>query len=70
MIFHKRPISNSTKEIAEFLAIVHALAYLNNQGSNTAIYSGSETAMLWVRDKSLRTTLHKNANNEQIFNLI
>jgi hypothetical protein len=27
VIFHKRPMSNGTKELAEFLAIVHALAH-------------------------------------------
>jgi hypothetical protein len=27
VIFHKCPMSNGTKELAEFLAIVHALAH-------------------------------------------
>ena len=69
VIFHKRPMSNGTKELAEFLAIVHALAHLNNQGSNTAIYSDSETAILWVRSKNVRTDLEQHENNEEIFNL-
>ncbi|MEG4804787.1 hypothetical protein QUB63_29385 [Microcoleus sp. ARI1-B5] len=70
VIFHKRPMPNGTKELAEFLAIVHALAHLNNQSSNTAIYSASETALLWVRGKSVRTNLDRNENNQEIFNLI
>ena len=70
VIFHKRPISNGTKELAEFLAIVHALAHLKNQGRNIPIYSASETAILWVRSKNLWTNLERNENNEEIFNLI
>ena len=53
VIFHKRPMSNGTKELAEFLAIVHALAHLNNQGRNIPIYCASETAILWVRSKNV-----------------
>ena len=70
VIFHKRPMSNGTKELAEFLAIVHALAHLNNQGRNIPIYSASETAILWVRSKNLWTNLERSENNEEIFNLI
>jgi len=70
VIFHKRPMSNGTKELAEFLAIVHALAHLNNQGRNIPIYCASETAILWVRSKNLWTNLERSENNEEIFNLI
>ena len=70
VIFHKRPMSNGTKELAEFLAIVHALAHLNNQGRNIPIYCASETAILWVRNKNLWTNLERDENNEEIFNLI
>jgi len=70
VIFHKRPMSNGTKELAEFLAIVHALAHLNNQGRNIPIYSASETAIVWVRSKNVWTNLERNENNEEIFNLI
>ena len=70
VIFYKRPMSNGTKELAEFLAIVHALAHLNNQGRNIPIYCASETAILWVRSKSLWTNLEQNENKEEIFNLI
>ncbi|UNU23907.1 hypothetical protein [Microcoleus vaginatus] len=70
VIFHKRPMSNGTKELAEFLAIVHALAHLNNQGRNIPIYSASETAILWVRSKNVWTDWERSENNEEIFNLI
>jgi hypothetical protein len=63
-------MSNGTKELAEFLAIVHALAHLNNQGRNIPIYCASETAILWVRSKNMCTDLERSENNEEIFNLI
>jgi hypothetical protein len=63
-------MSNGTKELAEFLAIVHALAHLNNQGRNIPIYSASETAILWVRSKNVWTKLERDENNEEICNLI
>jgi ribonuclease HI len=69
VIFHKHPMSNGTKELAEFLALVHALAHLNNQSSNTDIYSDSEIAILWVKSKNVPTDLEQNENNEEIFNL-
>ena len=39
-----------TNNIAEFLAIVHAMALCLQQGVRTPIYSDSRTAMAWVRN--------------------
>lgn len=56
-IFHFGPIMG-TNNVAEFLAIVHALAMLKQQGnSQTVVYSDSRNAMLWVRQKKCKTTL-------------
>lgn len=70
VLFHKGPIPHGTNNLGEFLAIVHALAYLKQQGKDLPIYSDSETAMLWVRNKKIRTTLKQNSNSQEIFNLI
>ncbi len=70
VIFHKRPMPNGTNNLGEFLAIVHALAYLKNQGSDIPIYSDSETAIIWVRNKRVRTKLEQTTNNEEIFKLV
>lgn len=70
VIFHKKPMSNGTNNLGEFLAIVHALAHLQNQGSNIPIYSDSETAIIWVRNKKVRTKLERKSNNEEIFSLV
>lgn len=56
-IFHFGPIPG-TNNIAEFLAIVHALALLKQKGdAHTVIYSDSRNAMLWVKNKKCKTTL-------------
>lgn len=70
VIFHKSPIPHGTNNLGEFLAIVHALAYLKKQGKETPIYSDSETAILWVRRKKVKTTLKQNSNSEEIFDLV
>ncbi|MEQ9551279.1 MAG: ribonuclease H family protein [Coleofasciculus sp. G3-WIS-01] len=70
VVFHKRPMSNGTNNLGEFLAIVHALAYLKNKSSNIPIYSDSETAITWLKNKQVRTTLKSSPDNEEIFDLV
>lgn len=70
VVFHKNPMLNGTNNLGEFLAIVHALAYLKNQDRNIPIYSDSETAILWVTNKKVRTRLKRTTDNEEIFNLV
>jgi ribonuclease HI len=70
VIFHKSPMPNGTNNLGEFLAIVHALAYLNKQGRNIPIYSDSEVGILWVINKIVRTKLTRSTDNEEIFNLV
>jgi len=69
VIFHKRPMPNGTNNLGEFLAIVHALAYLKKKESDVPIYSDSEIAIIWVRNKTMRTKLEKSDNNKEIFDL-
>lgn len=69
-IFHKSPMKNGTNNLGEFLAIVHGLAYLKRENKNIPIYSDSRTAIAWVKQKTVKTTLKRNASNEEIFNLV
>jgi ribonuclease HI len=68
--FHKGPIPHGTNNLGEFLAIVHALAYLQQSHPDMPIYTDSETAILWVKKKAIRTTLQRNSRSEEIFGLI
>ena len=68
-IFHFGPMFG-TNNIGEFLAIVHALAYMKKQNISMPIYSDSRNAMSWVRQKKCRTKLERNAKTESLFQLI
>jgi ribonuclease HI len=69
-IFHKQPMPKGTNNLGEFLAIVHGLAYLKNQRKDIPIYSDSQTAILWVKNKKIRTKLKRSKDNEEIFGLV
>lgn len=70
LIFHKGPFPKATNNIGEFLAIVHALAYLKNRNSNLPIYSDSRTAISWVRNKKANTKLDEADGNPEVFELL
>ncbi len=59
-----------TNNIGEFLAIVHALAYLKKRGSNRTIYSDSEIAIKWVKEKKVKSTLPRTEATEPIWSLV
>jgi ribonuclease HI len=71
LIFHKGPFEYSTNNIGEFLALVHALAYLKQQSKeDITIYTDSKTAIAWVRNKAIKSTLDRNHKNETSFELV
>lgn len=70
-LFHVGPLADGTNNIGEFLAIVHALAWLDKiNRPDIAIYSDSRTAQAWVRNKKAKTTITPTAKNEKIRQLI
>ena len=70
-LFHLGPLNGGTNNIGEFLAIVHAMALLEKKGNtHTTIYTDSRTAMAWVRNKKVKTTLKKTLYNQKVFILI
>jgi len=68
-IFHFGPVKG-TNNIGEFLAIVHALALLQQKGIEMTVYSDSKTAQCWVRQKRVKTTLKRTQETEKLFQLI
>jgi ribonuclease HI len=69
-IFKQGPFENATNNIGEFLAIVHALAILKQKNANTTIWTDSRTALAWIRNKKVKTSLKRQQNNEVVFELI
>lgn len=57
--FASKKFNGGTNNIAEFLGLVAAIKYLNENKLDLKIYTDSVTAMAWVRNKSANTT----ANN-------
>lgn len=52
-IFHFGPV-HGTNNIGEFLAIVHALALLKQQGISKTVYSDSRNALLWIKARKCK----------------
>ena len=69
-IFRQGPFVDATNNVGEFLALVHALAFLQQRGLNNTIYSDSRTAIAWVRNKHCKTTLKPTPANEKLFQII
>ncbi len=70
-LFHVGPMAGGSNNMGEFLAIVHALAMLQQQGrGDVTIYSDSRTAMAWVRNRHAKTTIAPTAENQRIRTLV
>jgi ribonuclease HI len=69
-LFRLGPYADGTNNVGEFLALVHALAWLETNGQSMPIYSDSETALSWLRAKRCKTNLARNKKNEELFTLI
>ena len=69
VIFHFGPC-HGTNNIGEFLAIVHALALMEQKGIRKTIYSDSSTAQCWVRKCKAKTTLAPSPQTEHLLQLV
>lgn len=70
-LFHYGPVEGGTNNIAEYLALVHALALLDQRGDHsTPIYSDSRTALSWLRNRRSKTTLTPSPENAKVFELL
>ncbi len=69
-IFHKKIDGLGTNNCGEFLALVHAMAWLHEQKLTLPIYSDSDVAIGWVRQKKCNTSLVKDKDTKPIYSLI
>ncbi|MBK9108983.1 MAG: ribonuclease H family protein [Saprospiraceae bacterium] len=70
-IFHMGPLKKGTNNLGEFLAIVHALAYLKKLEQNSVpIYSDSKIAIKWVKLKHPATKLVFDHHNKPLQDLV
>lgn len=66
-VFHSQVYPQGTNNLGEFLAIVHAMAWMEQNHYFVPIYSDSRTALAWVRHKAVKTTLQSNSLNQDLF---
>jgi ribonuclease HI len=70
VLFHEGPFPEGTINIGEFLAIVRALELLDSEGNAKPIYSDSQVAIGWVRNRTANTNLARTARNAPLFEMI
>ena len=70
-LFHVGPLDDGTNNVAEYLALIHALAYLYQKGDRTTpVYSDSKIARGWVKNHGHRSKLERTPRNGLIFELL
>jgi len=69
-LFKMGPFDESTNNVGEFLALVHAASLLKKNQDKRIIYSDSKIALGWVRQKKCKTKLVKSMANFESFALI
>ena len=69
-LFKMGPFDESTNNVGEFLALVHAASLLKKNQDKRIIYSDSKIALGWVRQKKCKTKLVKRMANFESFALI
>lgn len=65
--FHEGPFEYGTNNIGEFLALVQALRLLKEKSCELPIYTDSRTAMAWVRNQKVNTSLEVTEDNQILF---
>ncbi len=70
VIFKSKIYEDSTNNLMEFLALVNALIYLKENNKDCYIYTDSVSALAWVRDKEVKTSLKETKKNIILFDEI
>lgn len=68
-VFRFGPIQG-TNNIGEFLAIVHALALMQQRQISLPIYSDSVSGLAWVRNRKAKTTLARTPQTAEALDLV
>lgn len=70
IIFERGSFRVGTNNIGEFLAIVEAIRHIAKNGHYDTIYSDSQVAIGWVRNKTCKTTLERSEATKEIHAII
>jgi len=69
-IFRAGPYPDGTNNVGEFLAIVHALTWLQKHDKQLPIYSDSQNGISWVYTGVCKTNLKHTPKNALLFAMI
>lgn len=70
-LFHVGPLEGGSNNQGEFLALVHALAWLEQRGlHDVTIYSDSRIALAWLRNRQSRSKIEATPQNVKIRELM
>tara|TARA_Y100000389_G_scaffold197410_1_gene231960 strand:+ start:3058 stop:3462 length:405 start_codon:yes stop_codon:yes gene_type:complete len=70
VVYFHEIFSVGTNNLGEFLAIVQGIAQMKKDGINKDIYTDSNTAMAWVRNKKVNTNLVYNKDTSYLWDVI
>jgi len=70
LIFREGPFPLGTNNIGEFLAVVKALAWLEENRKPYVIYTDSEIALKWLSEKKCQTKLVHQEEAKELWELI
>lgn len=70
-LFHVGPMEGGSNNQGEYLALIHALAWLDQRGlHDITVYSDSRTALAWLRNRGARSKIAATPQNARIRELI
>lgn len=70
-LFRRGPFQHSTNNVGEGLAIVLALAWVQKENiEEFLVFSDSQTAIYWVRNREFNTALERRSDNKDTFEMI
>lgn len=71
IVVYESPVyPQGTNNIGEFLAIVHGIGWLNQEGLDLPIFSDSKTAITWFKRGKANSKLKQTSENEPLFELL
>ena len=69
-LFLSKVYQQGTNNIGEFIAIIHAIGWMQTQKVNKIIYTDSKTAISWIRNKKIKTNLKQTEANKELFEVM
>ena len=70
VVFASKVYPLGTNNIGEFLAIVHAMALMEQRGESRVLFSDSQIAISWVRKKTCRSRLPRTPETAELYAVI